>query len=721
MSALQLKERIAMESRKLTESQRPSQLSGESTHSPSPPRTHAVSAKGHAPRLTSTHPPSVPGVHSIHQHALQTERARREAEAALKIQAAYRGFQVRRSLRWQLPLGGTLGGGRAGDGAEAESDNVGGGGSEEEEEVEEVIELDPVTIGQISSEPHGVTSDKSSFSGSQSCPLLPASASVPPWERPGGDAHSVINVYARQHERLRERLAELRNQKLVELQRIKEQTSSSRPLSAEGPELSVAGSREQGTLSLSYSYTQTFEEPSHEEDEEEEEEEEGGGGDDGGSQASEQFSHDSLVPTTSHFTTSRTLPVTVATPTETGNQSTKGPSVITPPGSPSFVDTYSDHTSLQLPEPKSEQPCPPAPRPPPPRDGRLSPRSLEVKLQAELNLLESVEESMRQLSALENTRAVSLVQQETVSLAQALKTRQQSHEREMDLLASKAKKEVEEASSQFRRVHDEAVLASEQVRKLREEADAQAREQARRLARLQEESAAAAQEATRQLVEARTSATSAVIGAAQQQIQAAHDMAVSAASAAARQAVKAALKGDIRAGVTDSSESAEYTLTPHDTSDRTAHEDVSHLHPTVPTYTSDFEPSTIQPDSLAEEEEKSVSSGLEGQRTPLPANTGEMSSSIEESLTPVASDVSLLVGVATVGRSRPFCSPQQVHLSAEGDGTLTEEEGERESGSPPPHITPSPEEELEESIDEEVSLLFTIGIGLHDKSAVVSK
>lgn len=52
---------------------------------------------------------------------------------------------------------------------------------------------------------------------------------------------------------------------------------------------------------------------------------------------------------------------------------------------------------------------------------RLSPNSLERKFFLELNQLESMEESMRQLTGMERTRAVSMAQQESVSLAQMLK------------------------------------------------------------------------------------------------------------------------------------------------------------------------------------------------------------------------------------------------------------------------------------------------------------
>ncbi len=653
LSALRLKERIAMESRKLIDSQQPGQASGEEvTHTQSSSlRAQTQFGDSYTPRSAPTQSVSFPGVHSIHRHALQAEKVRREAEAAMKIQATYRGYQVRKSLRWQLPLGGTLGGGRAGDGAEAESEE---GGGDREEDMEEVIELEPSAVSPSLSEPQRVSDVHSPLPVSQSCPVFPTSAPVPPapWEQPGGDTHSVINVFARQHERLRERLAELRNQKIMELQEIQQQASNARAVGTERLEELANSSRGEGALPQTYSYSQTFEEPSHGEMEEEE-------GGDGGSQISGQFSQDSLVPPGSQSTPSQptvtsatshtvlpTLSSLTESLTETGGMGTTGPSVITPPGSPSFIDTFTDHIPPLEPRgPKAEWAHPPSP---PPQGGRLSPRSLEVKLKAELNLLESVEESMRQLSALENTRAVSLAQQETVTLAQVLKSRQQSHEREMDSLASKAKREVEEASSQFKRVHDEALLASEQVRRLREEADTQARDQARRLAKLQEESVAATQEATRQLLEARSSATSAVTGAAQQQLQAAHDIAVSAASAAAKHAVKAALVGVARVGVADSSESADYsTRVSQDETRKLPHDGGSFTPTGAPTYPSDFEPSTMQPDSLAEEEENSVSSDLEGQSTPRADHSGEKDGSIEESLTPVATDVSLPVTVCT--------------------------------------------------------------------------
>lgn len=54
---------------------------------------------------------------------------------------------------------------------------------------------------------------------------------------------------------------------------------------------------------------------------------------------------------------------------------------------------------------------------------QFAPGVLQQRLSAELNYLDAVEESVRQLSDVERVRGVSLAQQETVSLAQILKVK----------------------------------------------------------------------------------------------------------------------------------------------------------------------------------------------------------------------------------------------------------------------------------------------------------
>ncbi|NWU53173.1 CE350 protein, partial [Dromas ardeola] len=90
---------------------------------------------------------------------------------------------------------------------------------------------------------------------------------------------------------------------------------------------------------------------------------------------------------------------------------------------------------------------------------RFSPAGLQHRLSAELNYLNAIEESVRQLSDVERVRGVSLAQQESVSLAQILKAQQQRHERDLALLKIKAEQEALESQRQL----DEARQKAAQV------------------------------------------------------------------------------------------------------------------------------------------------------------------------------------------------------------------------------------------------------------------
>nr|XP_039269943.1 centrosome-associated protein 350-like isoform X2 [Styela clava] len=76
---------------------------------------------------------------------------------------------------------------------------------------------------------------------------------------------------------------------------------------------------------------------------------------------------------------------------------------------------------------------------------KFSPAALELKLTAELNYQEAIEESLRHIVGVERTQHVSQAQQETVSLAQLMKARQLEHEVEMEKITIKAKEEALEA------------------------------------------------------------------------------------------------------------------------------------------------------------------------------------------------------------------------------------------------------------------------------------
>ncbi|KAM9474964.1 centrosome-associated protein 350 isoform 4-T5 [Clarias gariepinus] len=90
---------------------------------------------------------------------------------------------------------------------------------------------------------------------------------------------------------------------------------------------------------------------------------------------------------------------------------------------------------------------------------QFAPGVLQQRLSAELNFLDAVEESVRQLSDVERVRAVSLAQQESVSLAQIIKAQQQRQERELQLLQLKAEQEALEAQRHVQESRERAAQA----------------------------------------------------------------------------------------------------------------------------------------------------------------------------------------------------------------------------------------------------------------------
>ncbi|XP_067369845.1 centrosome-associated protein 350 isoform X3 [Channa argus] len=79
---------------------------------------------------------------------------------------------------------------------------------------------------------------------------------------------------------------------------------------------------------------------------------------------------------------------------------------------------------------------------------QYSPAVLQQRMAAELQYLESIEESVRQLDNMEKLIGVSMAQQESASLAQMLKAKQQQHERDLYELKIKTEREALETQLQ---------------------------------------------------------------------------------------------------------------------------------------------------------------------------------------------------------------------------------------------------------------------------------
>ena len=429
-AAQDLKQRIMEQSRKLAGA---GAIVGGLSEEVSPPATggHRRSPYDsplNRSLLVSTSEPELPGVRSLQQHAAQVERQRRETEAARRIQASFRGYQVRKSLRWQLPSGRTLGGVVQG------ARNVGDGVEEDES--------DDNTLTPKEEAGSGVATPTRAAGGRgarETTPPLPYSVPKEPWKQKGGDPHSIINAFARQHEAA---------WKIPGSHESRFSPGSYTP----SPRLSPVRTRDvprktdstpvdvtRKTESEEQSYSQVFESPSTTSVISALDLSPGGGAtevDGRGTPPLSVYSRDSLqdsrtpsasvtprsgsrphssdnTPTAtpprqqqglSHQTTptlsSSATPVTtlpaVSIPKEDGI------SAITPPGSPSFVDD----SFISAP---SAGPAPPPVLPPsrgvrgggglaPREEGRMSPRSLELQMHAQLNILEKVEDSIKQVS-----------------------------------------------------------------------------------------------------------------------------------------------------------------------------------------------------------------------------------------------------------------------------------------------------------------------------------
>ncbi|KAL4219357.1 hypothetical protein ACF0H5_021937 [Mactra antiquata] len=166
---------------------------------------------------------------------------------------------------------------------------------------------------------------------------------------------------------------------------------------------------------------------------------------------------------------------------------------------------------------------------------RLSPNSLERKFYNEFHNLESMELSLKQLTSVERTRAVSMAQQETVSLAQMLKAKQQGYDQQMKEIQIKAQLEATEATKQLedarKRASEAAINAADMIAKVRGEGVSAIQDSTRKLIDTQTKAAKATAEAAKFLSEARA------LG-----LQDTNTLAIETASAAATSAVKTALE-----------------------------------------------------------------------------------------------------------------------------------------------------------------------------------
>ncbi|KAJ7992830.1 hypothetical protein DPEC_G00266090 [Dallia pectoralis] len=153
----------------------------------------------------------------------------------------------------------------------------------------------------------------------------------------------------------------------------------------------------------------------------------------------------------------------------------------------------------------------------PAEDLHYTPGVLHQRMSAELNYLESIEESVRQLGDVERIRGVSLAQQESVSLAQILKAQQQRHERDLYELKVKAEEEALETQRQLEETRQKAARAHVELQENMAQTQQQSLEgmqdTATKMMNQQAESVRYTAEAARQIKEMTELARSQIAGA----------------------------------------------------------------------------------------------------------------------------------------------------------------------------------------------------------------
>ena len=539
----------------------------------------------------------LPGVGSVHRQARLTEEARRQGEAAAKIQALFRGYRVRCNLATSL--------GRVGDGEEDGTRTNGVMKSASNSILKtNVLNCNGVlktTAPDVSLKP-AVPSQSVAVQTSTSLLHLkpttsqpPTKVAMPPWQKGGGDPLSVINIFTRERSHLHQTLSSLKTQKLSELRQLK----SSTPRPQDHTHSNEQGSSMEDVPS-NYSYSLSF--PSlhssthsvagstHSAECSSSAHSAAGSTHSAAGSTHSVSTHLNESPNTKTHSSYTVTPSPVShsshthsTPPPTTNTTTDEEiPAITPPGSPSFVSSFT--ASSRLPQvDKTTSVTSTDPHRGSSSGGRLSPRSLGLKLQAELTLLETIEESMGQLSAVEGSRAVSNARQESLSLAELVEKQRREREREKSAADSRAK-EVEEE----RKKEEKTARAREaEAQRAREEVERREKERA---AAAEADLAQQRREISQQLAEARAATSAAVISSARLQVEAAHTMAVSVATAAAKEAVSAAMVGvALTLPHTPPKNSTPLPRTPPDSTPNEP-----------PIYSTDFEGS-VQPDSLTEE------------------------------------------------------------------------------------------------------------------------
>lgn len=440
----------------------------------------------------------LPGVGNLQHHAAQAERLSRETEAACRIQAMYRGHLVRTILRpYHRPDIR-----KRGDGWEM---------GDSDSNTVTPVDDDDVTAADVNSTPTipagagGQPGHRHEVRDATPPPSIPLKRS-----EGGGDANSMINTFIR---------LEGGNDWPTSHQAPPTSQAPTTSL-AQSPPLSASVSRSP-QRSEGNSYSQIFASESNSAS--------GGSVIRRGTEAGhldwekspsvrDSLLSDSYTSIEHRSVSSYPSPrsgsdhTPMATPKHSLSPRATSVSAITPPGMPSFAEPFNSSSTSDLIPPLPIQQSRPEPEIAQETvDGlRYSPRSLELKLIGEQNILETVEDSLRNLTHLDALR----VQQD---LTQRMQLREQTHEQELLSMHNRTAEANLAAADEAKRIHNKV------ARQMQEQED--------KVAQMMSQSESALLGLKTRLEEAELA-----------KVHAHQDIVVSAASVAAREAVREVLK-----------------------------------------------------------------------------------------------------------------------------------------------------------------------------------
>ena len=179
-------------------------------------------------------------------------------------------------------------------------------------------------------------------------------------------------------------------------------------------------------------------------------------------------------------------------------------------------------------------------------DGRMSPNALERRLRAEINLFDSVGDSLQQMHEMDRIHDIVQAQQETVSLAQLLKNRQSTYQQEIEKMSLEARERATKSAHNIevakRNAAEASANAIKAIAEIKTKASEDVAQSTKQLAQVQNEATSLSLNAVKETEKARQKAFDVYEQSIERRLVNMEGVVTSAASAASGAAVETALK-----------------------------------------------------------------------------------------------------------------------------------------------------------------------------------